>query len=48
MKCCRPHWKSQGKVREFDLVWRVVTLYFVFLWDFVSWLFSFGCQYQYK
>jgi len=26
MKCCQPHWKSQGIVREFDLVWRVVTL----------------------
>ena len=26
MKCRQPYWKSQGKVREFDLVWRVVTL----------------------
>jgi len=26
MKCRQPYWKSHGKVREFDLVWRVVTL----------------------
>ena len=28
MKCRQPYWKCQGKVGEFDLVWRVVTLDF--------------------
>ena len=27
----RPYWKSQGKVREFHLAWRVVTLIIVSL-----------------
>ena len=30
MKCRQPYWKCQGKVREFDLVWRVVTLHLLF------------------
>ena len=27
MKCRQPYWKCQWKVREFHLLWRVVTLY---------------------
>jgi len=29
MNLCQPYWKSRGKVREFDMVWTVVSLLFV-------------------